>query len=573
MALSNNLLSFTQPYVHSNLSNLSGSLRGSLLDISSEEGKRRIQQQIDELEKVGRILKDEADAFLDGESCSKVFQQLNKNQYELAKIGLEILNDPQTIKIVSGQTSAYTGKDLIKAFPNLSESFTKVVKDQTAIGINEAIDLVAKDIIDSLTAASGKGSVNQQFDIITKKLSLSSKAAEKRVAELVKGKLSSEKGKIRQVIETELKKKTRRTNLEKKQFVAYFKKRFLFLTSSKLQFVQQEEIDEYLTEVERKILNLDDSIFTGEKSSMIGKLGEDFFKIVTLSGNSFNCQIDLTSLLKEEEIIQQFPNKIAGILKTHHSMDKESQTDMLITNKKNNKTVRVQAKNLQSAYQSLITERPFPGFAQLQNTEKYIGLINALQSSESMHLTEEDLGQLSYLLANELWFRTHESIDFGDKTRGISSTGSTINYISQIVEQLLTKELVNFMGINIDESIDVTASAASRSNAFYLIANKALVPSYLIIQDIIKNLKREQANYAKISVSIELQNHHLGTANAFYRKKKEAVDKLDAKLNYSDPQLVKVGQEMGEKIIQNLNIRKIGLKFNMKEIMNSSWVF
>jgi hypothetical protein len=71
--------------------------------------------------------------------------------------------------------------------------------------------------------------------------------------------------------------------------------------------------------------------------------------------------------------------------------------------------------------------------------------------------------------------------------RGVMSSGSTMGHITTMVNQLLAKEITNFMGINIEEVIQ--PHAASSANAFYLIANRVLLPSYLIIEDLIKELQ------------------------------------------------------------------------------------
>jgi hypothetical protein len=57
-----------------------------------------------------------------------------------------------------------------------------------------------------------------------------------------------------------------------------------------------------------------------------------------------------------------------------------------------------------------------------------------------------------------------------------------------MVSQLLSQEITNFMGITIDNSINIT-KAASSFNSFYLISNKILFPIYLVLDDLINQLK------------------------------------------------------------------------------------
>ena len=564
-----NLYSFKSPYVHSNLSRLNKNLSGSGLDNRSEEGQQRLSQQIQELMQVRDFLKAEADAFLGGMSYQNFFSELDSNSSKMAQIGIEILNRQHTIDILSGKLQGYSQSDLTTAFPQLEPVFNKTAQEEITYSLPQATEIVVEQLMSKMPKR-GAGAAQAQMAVLADFFGTKKTEIEKDLAINVRGILKSKDGKIKNVVKQAIRNKTKTMGNERATFIAYFRKEFLTLAKQKLNFVTQSEIEDYLKDVESRVYALDNSVFTGEQSSTTGKLGEDFFKAVTMGGNALALQIDLTGMMSEQDMQARSDIRaiLTSILTTHHSASKESQTDMLITSNKTGKTVRVQSKNLQAAYHSLVSVRPFPGFAQIQGATKYLTLIEHLQDSQTIHLNETELGELSYLLANELWFRTHQSMDIG-RARGVSSSGSTMGNVVTMVNQLLSKEITNFMGINIEEVIH--PQAASSANAFYLIANRVLLPSYLIIEDLIQELQQMQGEFSRLSVSIELTGSY-GSADEFYKAKLNAVGSFDSAGDYTDSALVQVGQLKGAEIISNLGIRKIGLKFNMQKLMNSSYV-
>lgn len=565
-----NLMSFNSPYVHSNLSRFNKNLSGSVLDNRSEEGEQRLSQQIQELMQVRNMLKAEADAFLGGIPYQSFFTSLNSNQTKMAQIGIEILNRQHVIDILSGKMRGYSQQDLITAFPKLAPALRKAVPEEGVLTAQQATTIVVDAVMKKMPKTGGKGSVQAQIDKLEKFFVNSQGEFEKEFREQVSGRLKSKTGKIKQIVQQAIHQRTNSKGSEKAMFVTYFRKEFMTLANQRLDFVTSNEIEEYLANIEKGVYALPDSVFTGEASSMTGKLGEDFMQIINTNDAAFDVVFDLTGMMTEQEIqnSSKLRGSIQGIMTTHHAASKESQTDMLVTSKKTNKTVRVQSKNLQAAYQSLVSVRPFPGFAQIQGATKYVNLIQQLQNTGTIHLSEQELGELSYLLANELWFRTHQSMDLG-MARGVNSSGSTMNQVVSMVNQLLTKEIVNFMGINIEEVIH--PNAASSANSFYLIANKVFLPSYLIIDDLIRELQQMQSDFARLSVSLDLSGSY-GSASEFYKEKMQSVGALDPAGNYTDSALVAVGQQKGQDIINNLKIHKIGLKFDMQKLMQSSYV-
>lgn len=528
----------------------------------------------------------EANDFLMGKDPLNLLYYLQNNSNRFYEIGLEILNRRETIDILSGKLNNYSGKQIENNFPNLSNSLKQLLLSKDLLTEKEVVDLISKDIIsafnNNITIPIGeKGVVKSQVNIVTTMLSGENNkiaaAAAKRISSSIKGKLTSEKGNIRKIVKEELRKKTKSTGKEKQQFIDYFSKEFKKIAQQKVDFVaKNNDIEQYLETVKKQVMTLPNNIFTGEYSSMTGAAGEEFFRIITTSDTSFQLQIDIVGDKSENKIMQdeKLRNMISSKMKTYHAADKQSQTDMLITNK-SGKTVRVQSKNLQEAYQSLIsdTTKTFPGFATLQNTRKYSDLINALTNSPITTLNDDDIQDLSYLLANEFWFRTHGSYKYNSRTdaKGVSSDG-TLGYVASMVNKILSKEVANFIGINIDDNINI-ATKASASNIFFLISNRFLLPTYKIIDGIIKQLKDLEGEVARLNVSIISSGMSLGSAKSFYKQKQEITGGLRGDGDYSDSGLLSVGTSKGQEIINQLQINKIGVKIDMESLLTSSYAF
>lgn len=570
-----NLSSYRAPYVHSSIYRFNNQLAESSLDSRSDDGKARLQQQIDELKKVRDILKGEADAFLGGLDWHTIMNQLGQNEYKLREIAINILNSPRAIQILSGSQINYNRDNLTKAFPQLEHQIENYIDKNAMLTTREAIDLISKIILESIP--SGQGNLEAWKNAFINRLTNSKGTIEKKITEQIKGKLTSEKGKVRSLVEQTLKSRSRSITKEKTAFIKYFEAEFRLQASKYLEVVSSNEIEEYLSAVIQNFRNLGSSTFTREISSMTGKLGEDFLEIVMNGNNRIDLTFKTVGMMSEDKMQKddQINQLLNGAIKTHHKTSADSQTDLLITNNRTGKTIRAQSKNLQAAYQSVINinQNSFPGMAKLQSEASYVNLISQLESTGTLHLSQEDLGNLSYLLANEIWFRANPSYGGSGKARGISDSSSILGQTVQMVNQLLTSEITNFIGITIDEAITIN-SAASSFNSFYLISNKILFPIYLVIDDLIKQLNRVQAEFVRLQVTLNTSKSPGGAAS-FYKAKIAAVapDALRADGNYSDGNLVAVGTSKGGEIISNLSIRNIGLKFDIQSLLQTSWAF
>lgn len=569
------LSSFNAPYVHSNIYNFNSQFKDSSLDSRSDEGQERLKAQIQELTQLYKTLKDEADQFLGGLDWRTIMTQLNQFERIFREVSTDILNSNTAIRILSGKDVKYSSSSLTKAFPQIEKEILTIVDKNIDLSTKEAVSIISSIILKNLPQS---GSFEAWKDALIFNLSKTKGSVEESITKEIKGRLSSEKGKITKMVEAALKSRTRSISKEKNAFIKYFETEFRARINQTNAIIPVEQMEEYLTSVLANFKKLKPEVFTRETSSMLGKLGEDFMSIVMNGSNNIDITFTVVGMETEESMSSnpELSNLLMGAIKSHHKGGADSQTDLLLTNSKTGKTVRVQSKNLQAAYHSVvdIDKRAFPGMARLQQETKYIDLINRLRSTGTLHLSSEELSDLSYILANEVWFRAKGNYPDAGKARGVSDSSSILGQTARVVEQLFAKEITNFMGITIDDSITLNSPKANSFNTFYLISNKVLFPTYLVLGDLINQLNQMQTEFSSLKVTLNTTNVP-GSARALYLNKLAAVqpEGFRADGDYSEANLLKVGQSKGAEIMNSLTINNIGLKFNLDNLLKTSWSF
>jgi hypothetical protein len=101
-------------------------------------------------------------------------------------------------------------------------------------------------------------------------------------------------------------------------------------------------------------------------------------------------------------------------------------------------------------------------------------------------------------VANEIWFDMHGSIDRGGDIGWRSGQVHTRLFDSDSwLSRALSGAFVNFLGIVVSEGGQVIPSV---SNVFFLIDNKALVPTYELIDNVLKYYREGVAQITNIDV-------------------------------------------------------------------------
>ena len=577
------------PYVHSHLYNLynpNTNFKTNFDYFKNNEYKEAMDELIGNLTIIRDNLKNEAEDFLGPLTAQQALKSLNNASISYQKIGIEILNSEEAIAVLGANEIDASKLNFDSWQWQVSDRVKEQIRNNISMSLSDVASIVSSDI--AATILSAENTVKGQRSKITQYLGVS-EATKKRINEAIKGRISSEKGKIKEIVKTELLKRTRSTNKVRTRFISFFEKKFKekLAMQTDIVYPNNQTPEDYLEKVKKGIQDLPADAFQENRSNIIGKLGEDFFKVVEESDANVQIQIVVTGTESEQSLLQK--GLIDKILKTHHDPTKESQTDMLLTH--NGKTVRVQSKNLQSAYQSVISDtidaKPIPGIARIQDTVGYLDLIDQLDKNGVLHLSNQDLANINYLLANEMWFRIMGTVEYytkmnekGEKeeyykARGLNSKEpAVLKDIAQKVNNYFTKEIQNFIGLSIDENIKAKPlRSQSDSNVFYLVSNVALVPVYAIIDDLIKKIQEEDQKFSLFSVTLNRNISISGDEESFW-KAKEAVlpDMPEGEYTYQNP-LLGVGAEKGSEIMHKLKIQRMNLNFDLDFLINSAWPF
>lgn len=564
------LISTNDPYVHSNIYNFQRQIKGSILDEQSAEGKERIEKQIKEIEKLRNQLKDKALTFLNGKTPEQVSKEILNPQAIYSRIGLEILRtNGMRNSLIANE--AYNAESLKNFFTDdtLKGRISEIIKQNSINNefITFSMDAIVDEVIKTLnnekiflnlTGGEQKAALKKIFN---------GKAAQKRIDNKLKGTLRSEKGKIRNII-TELIKESRLRPIKttsKNSSFDYFKQQFLKkIKDEKITTRNDQSPQEYLATLYSN-LQLDD---IKDTSNAAGILGEEWLKAVTISDNEFGYDIEVTGKDSEDELAKKYKDWQKMI--THHKTDKMAQTDLLITNA-NGIRVRVQSKNYMEIMQKMIDiNNNIPVLAKIQEENSYLELMNALANVPNSNLTQDDIANVSYLLANELWFNTVGS--YGDNRRKVTDEKGGLTYVVSQINKYMTKAVTNFLGITLDDAITVNSDA---SNIFFLINNSVLVPTYEILNGVINQLNNAKEQIFRIQMTLNKTGIKKVWTNAedFYKAKKNSVNRLDPSKNYSDSSLLGIGKAQGEAIVGSLMVHRVNLNIDLKTLLQSSYGF
>lgn len=545
------------PYVHSNIYNFHSSMASNFLNsIDNGKGQRALEAQIAEIERVRNKLKEATDSFLMGKTPQQASTELLNRENTYSGIGLEIL---RTSKMRDSLMA-----DNMLDVSSLQEKIPTVIFDQIDLDIM-SLDTATEIVYRSLP----KGFMGKEATMASQIKTLEdifSPSMEQEIRSEIKGKLRSENGKIRKVI-GDLIQKSGAKKIDSSSRVtslAYFKQEFLRRTKDLKVSYEGQTPEDYLEEVERQLVNF---LNVSNKGNASGILGEQWMKAVTVadSQKGLIVDIELTGNLNEGEGALAQMEKLVS----HHQLKTQSQTDFIIVNQ-NGQKARVQAKNYMEINDALFDENEsiIPNY-RLQSERKFLTLMNALVETGT-GLADEDVQAMSYLLANELWFSTHNSGPGGKRKLTGEKTG--VSGVVARVDQFISKAMVNFLGITIDQSFDVRANA---SNLFYSFNNRLLVPTYMILDGIIENLKDVKNQLASLHLTVKRSglDWAFHSAEGFYAAKREAVGQLDPARNYSDSELVEVGVSQGNKVINSLQVSNVGLKIDIQTLLSSAYGF
>lgn len=566
----NTLPNAQEPYIHSNIINFRVAHRQQLLNAN---GNNRLQETLDTIAQVREELKTEAETFLDGKDPQQFMKEYyfgggENNEETIEQLFFQAFNDLFGTQLVYGRLSQVIGyklseiADLIGV--KIDNNIDRIVSTSEAIEyINEKIKKHFTTYGKTKTRKKVKNTLSFGTEDF-KKIFVPGKAyttTQKEIKELLRNFGSANGEMVAQ--ETYKILKTEECKNYIKQRVGH-------------KFINQNFDTYYENYIKTLILTLSKKLQSRtitNKQALSGAMGEEFF--ISILSTSSGMNFEVTGSWTEDETrkkmidANQNNKKISkpnlSNNKEWKELNKQSYSDIILTNSKG-MNVRVQSKYFQ-------------------------GLVNKVNEgtenlNQSIHLFKEDLtidqfikkmqdqGQvfssfdpngLGYAIANGIWFAHAGSIDYNGKLE--KGKEMTFDYRDIFTE--LGQGAGNFLGVIIDKNVKPIMEF---SNVFFLINNRILLPTWVILDNLYNLLSTTEKNdkIGYLSMNKGIVSGVKFNAKQLRSKKEEAVGSFN-KRTYEDENLLRVGREKGREIIDRIKMPNINLNINLKEALTSSY--
>lgn len=550
------------PYVHSNYYLFSKQMRDYFFTVDDEQGLSRMQAQIDALKTIREQLHTEAKNFLGGDTPEQAWQKIKQGDTMISKIGKEVILDPQAKRALMKKVYAKEEVYQVIDEEKISAQIAKEIDD--IVDINELADKISDSLF---SQGFGNKSKSAQKEIL-REMFISQSEVDKILNQHLKGKLRSAQGKINKILKEILNSQIKAENKVQAydSFISYFKRAVREKAQQlELYSIDTSIVDKYLKKVEDQLSSVLAAEYTSTNAS--GALGEEIISAV--NDNQLLTMLPGGKKTENEFRKELLPSLVTAT--TWNDPDKMSYSDLVLINE-NGVRVRAQSKNYTGAYETFIRtdgdvyqhthlfskEQLFKDFFQkLERTTNIVGDI--------------DYGYLSYIVANEIWFDQHGSIDRGgNKGFRQDETHTRLFGSDSWLSRALSGAFVNFLGVVVSEGNVISEV----SNVFFLIDNNALVPTYELIDNVLSYWEKGQDEMTRIRVvpSKTGVRYKWPSPEEFLEKKANAANGLGPAV-YEDPALVKVGQEQGAGIMETLKVQSVNLGINLKTLFTSPWRF
>ena len=594
-----NLIDKDKPYVHSNINNFHAIHTQSLLRAKNDTG---INKTVAALEKVKNDLQKQTDIFLGGLTPKQFLKEYYFGSGRVGKRNYAFFEATQSF---FKETNFY-----YTLLNNIKYDMQLIIKS-----INGS-EIAKKQ--EDIVLMSLEKSKKYLFDLIFEKNSISRNGKGKRI----NFKLKNE-NEIPAVLFKLIENKNSYTAIEK-EIIDYIKKmadktdlvsiiKKAFESNGFKTYVQarvgktkwnEGAFDQYYTKL---IKELEDSL-TGKqiesKAHLSGVMGEQFFvgTIKSLTNSGISEKIDIIGDISETDARDKFENALSLVDKVKTSqnggndswkdLSKQSYSDFTLVNPKNGMSARVQSKYYQGVIEKFEKGK--------QNINQHINLFEAAAGesitkfierlqTEGQVFADVNPDAIAYVLANSLWFANAGSINRKGEV-------TDVDMDNRAIFQEIGGGIGNFLGIVVDKEL---TPILEFSNMFFLINNEVLLPTWIIIEQLIEVIRQNQfgskmatfsvnkgetININKITKDFEESIGHSGRylaggdkAKVFKEAKRKSFKNSGGVFyddgGYIDPGLLSVGTSMGKEIIKNTNIqmRNINLNIDYERAIKSAY--
>lgn len=416
--------------------------------------------------------------------------------------------------------------------------------------------------------------------------------AEKDISSILTKRLSSRKGRLLQYTKAILKESDAAViednSIAIERFFNEFADEFTRQARQKVHFVEgskspDEVIKDFLRDFRK---NLEKNIGNNTTyQHSVGDIGEGVTAAITQSGNMTTVAIK-TGDLTDKDLVKKIADQYEGdarltLMRTHHDETKQSQTDLVLTNK-NGMTVRAQSKNM-SADRFLdleITDDRVDNFRFKVQDSLSVGdfILNLANTDMGRALNANELESILAGLAQAVWMEQKTStVGAGNGARGEKVSGEAmLEQFRHSLEAYASGQVTNLLGVTVQKDanlIEKNIVELTGSNIFFL-QNGQLTKTSQLIDLAINQLKAYQEQGHAIDktaraviVTLDYSSIEWAEERAgwFYYEKLHYLTKED------EGGLIAYGEQQGQAAAQGIKV-KATIGSSLLNFGNSSYV-
>lgn len=597
----------------------------------SSKGDYYIQSTIDKLENIEKQLRDAADDFLEGfspeqasynaDNAGDLLVQLANNVLYGAKAG-EMANVLTRTQLVDSQKLINHLKNNSAAIGNaLAEEIIQFLQSSGDIGAGELATHIVKffngsnTVVEVTEAGSHITQLGNLLDVNKIKTNLRAQEEVEINEAIFKGAnlVTNRKGHYRGMIRDLIRSSDYLTKPKEKEvvinnFCRKLQDNMISEAENLVKFMWTDESDALKRVIRefiygknnkgglrRELLQTLNENKISDKSNTRGVIGEEVRTAVhkVAKGTMVVIQIGAEADSKGVDKVNQIlKNKgwsaSMSELVSHHEKTKESQTDIVILNTNTKKIARAQSKNHFVAY---FTKEDKQNDGAIENfrwtVEDNVNLWNFLEGLSKtelgISLSNFDLTNISTAMANNLWFKYHQSAfpSGGDIGFEKVTPGDFQKELEGSLEKLLAGQVTNLLGVTVarsaENNIDIGAS-----NIFYLLNGRIKYSADLVHQAIeqlrkSENLKLEGDKSRLVIVNIDGKGVKSVSPdirdNTFLPAKLQSLGYDEQEREYyPTDETIEIGEEMGATVLSNINI-KVSLGTSIEKLRQTSFTF
>lgn len=626
----NKLINKDAPYVHSNIANFRTIHRQSLLH--AKEKGNRLKKTLEDMKKVKQDLKKQTDAFLGRLTPQEFIKKYyfgegkeQKEKFDYYKAFTRYFQHSGFFAKLN-QKVAYEMQDVIEKFTTNTTIAKKIFDAEKILPLGQMAKNILNAVVQEIEKEQRKKGGKRKYEIkllengkkvtdildgnLAKIFSLNDKGRKKsmntltkEIKEFLKDKLGEKKIKLAEETEKILRNDSFKEFIEQELQKEY--------NDPKINLDNNKTFIEYRENfISRLYYHLKDTQIS-QQSEISGNMGEAYeISMLEAIGGKNLGGVLLTGTWNEQQIREEIFKGLKDTNKKKHKKYKgpnkeknspnsneyipwkqegekvQSYSDFVLVNPQNGMRARVQSKYYQEIVDKFKpNEKNMLQHINLFKREDSIPeFIKSLQTTGQV-FSDMDPNGVAYVIANSLWFSYNGSINS-------SNVVSNQKIDNREIFSELGAAAGNFLGIIVDNSL---TPIQEFSNLFFLINNEILLPTWVILDELIKMIRYSNVEETISSLSMTKSANSTSSfktgysATSFKKKKAEAISgdsityensKGELKTytgvfihdgGYFNEDLVDVGTEMGKNIIDSTNMRKINLDIDYEKAIKSAY--